>query len=87
MLIEGLFWHIGDGKRVKIWGDKWIPQPTTFTIQSPCSVLRVDATIDEIIDPIVGGWNVPPIHYIFHEEEAKLICNLPLSLGIINTTK
>jgi hypothetical protein len=37
-----------------------------------------DAKVAEIIDPTVGGWYVPLIHSVFHEE-AKLICNLPLS--------
>lgn len=55
LLKEGLFWRIGDGQWAKIWGDKWVPQPTNFTIQSPCSILMADAKVAEIIDPTVGN--------------------------------
>lgn len=53
--MEGLFWLLGDGKRVKIWGDKWVPQPTTFMTQSPCTILPIDAKVTKPIDPIGGG--------------------------------
>lgn len=53
--MEGLFWLLGDGKRVKIWGDKWVPQPTTFMTQSPCTILPIDAKVTKLIDPIGGG--------------------------------
>jgi hypothetical protein len=53
--MEGLIWRIGDGKRVKIWGDKWVPQPPTFKIQSPSNSLPIDAMASELIDPVGGG--------------------------------
>jgi hypothetical protein len=79
LLIEGLIWRIGDGKQVKIWGDKWVPQPSTFKIQSPCKSLPMDAVVAELIDPVGRGWNIPLVKSIFNQEEAGLICNIPLS--------
>jgi hypothetical protein len=79
LLIEGLFWRIGDGKHVKIWGDKWVPQPATFEIQSLCNSLPVEAMVAELIDPVGRGWNIPLVKSIFNHEEAALICNIPLS--------
>jgi hypothetical protein len=29
----GLFWRIGNGENMRMWGDKWVPRPTTFSIQ------------------------------------------------------
>jgi hypothetical protein len=47
-------------------------------VQSPRSSLSIDAKVAELIDSGVRGWNVPLIQAIFSQEEAKLICNLPL---------
>lgn len=27
---QGCVWHVGNGKNIKIWKDKWIPIPSTF---------------------------------------------------------
>ena len=34
LLKEGLIWRIGNGSRVRIGKDKWLPHPSTFMIQS-----------------------------------------------------
>lgn len=31
---EGMFWRIGNGQMVRIWGDKWLPSPASFRAQS-----------------------------------------------------
>lgn len=28
----GAIWRIGDGKSLKVWGDCWLPTPTTFSV-------------------------------------------------------
>ena len=35
--------------------------------------------MDALIDPITKEWNAPLVRQVFMEEEAKLICNIPLS--------
>jgi hypothetical protein len=79
LLMEGLIWSVGDGKQVRIWGDKWMPQPSTFKIQSPCNSFPIDALVAALIDPVGRGWNVLLMKSIFKKEEAALICNMPLS--------
>jgi hypothetical protein len=32
LLKAGLLWRIGDEKKAHIWGDKWLPRPSTFKI-------------------------------------------------------
>jgi len=34
----------------------------------------------ELIDPVTKWWNVPPVHVVFNEEEANIICKISLSL-------
>jgi hypothetical protein len=79
LLREGLFWRIGDGESTRIWGDKWIPKPSSFLVQSPCVILNPEAKVKELMDQNMGGWNVELIRSIFHKDEAELICNLPCS--------
>lgn len=79
VLKEGMGWRIGNGQCAKIWGSKWLPTPTTFSVQSPCSQLAIDDKVAALIDPNQRGWNVPLIQSIFEKEEAETICNIPLS--------
>jgi hypothetical protein len=34
VIIRGAIWQVGDGKSIKVWGDSWVPVPTTFKIQA-----------------------------------------------------
>jgi hypothetical protein len=45
LLKEGLIWRIGNGTKVRIWKDKWVPHPSTFMIQSPHNMLSPEATV------------------------------------------
>jgi hypothetical protein len=45
VIIRGAMWHVGDGKSFKVWGDSWVPLPTTFKIQSPC--INLPASISQ----------------------------------------
>ncbi|XP_062167104.1 uncharacterized mitochondrial protein AtMg00310-like [Alnus glutinosa] len=47
LLSQGLIWRIGNGKSVKIWGDKWLPTPTTY--------------VAELIDEEQGSWKELPL--------------------------
>lgn len=77
--LQGWFGHIGDGKSVSIWGDKWIPKPSFYAIQTPCRMLDTDAKVCELIEPTTSRWNIPLIREVFWEDEAELISGLPVS--------
>jgi len=51
LLTKGLVWRIGNGFDVNIWGNKWLPTPSSFAVQSPMKVLTENATVSELIDP------------------------------------
>ncbi|KAK3212786.1 hypothetical protein Dsin_017492 [Dipteronia sinensis] len=52
----GIRWRVGRGSCIRIYGDRWIPRPSTFKIISP-QVLDVNATVETLMSPS-GGWDV-----------------------------
>ncbi|XP_059451054.1 uncharacterized protein LOC132181841 [Corylus avellana] len=79
LLREGLIWKVGCGEKIRIWHDRWIPQPHSFKVQSKPSILAPTATMKELLDDDTGGWNHNLVNQIFSPEEAQLILSLPLS--------
>lgn len=77
-----LIWRTGGEKEVKIWNDKWLPTPTTYSVQSPRIILSKDAKVKELIDQDTKCWKTSLINDIFMADEAEKICQLPLSMYI-----
>lgn len=72
-------WRIGDGEDMQVWGDKWIPMPSTFSVQTPINTLPADAKVKDLIDTYTKEWKVTIVKEIFWEEEAQSILKIPLS--------
>lgn len=66
---------------MKIWKDKWLPQPSTYMVQTPYSLLHLEATDSELIDGDSGWWNSTLLENIFTTEEVHLIQSLPVSVS------
>lgn len=58
LLKDELIWCIGDGKTIKIWGDKWLPTSSTYAVQIPRTILAEDAKVKEFINQDSKWWNV-----------------------------
>jgi hypothetical protein len=78
LLSQRLIWRVGDGQSIKVWGGKWLPTPSSFSIQSPATNLHTDATMSDLIDRDLRGWNHALIQKSFLAEEAKVIIGIPL---------
>jgi hypothetical protein len=78
LLNEGLLWRVGDGTSIRVWKDKWINVPSTYSIQSPVRLLHGDSTVSELIDVDTRWWKIDLIHEIFSKEEAEIICGIPI---------
>lgn len=79
VLKNGLILRVGDGSDVRIWGDKWLLSPTSFSIQSLHRILAMDARVKELINQYTKWWNYCLIKEILNAEEAHIICQIPLS--------
>ena len=64
---------------LKYGGDQWIPSPSTYTIRTLSRVFDGNQKVSSLIDVDSNWWNVPLIHELFCDEDASLICNIPIS--------
>ena len=78
LLKEGLVWRVGDRRKIKIWGEKWLPSPSTHAIQTPIRILDSEAKVCDLIDPDTNWWNISLIKEIFIKEEMEMICGMAI---------
>jgi hypothetical protein len=78
ILQEGPISRVGDENSIKIWGDRWIPAPTSYSIQSPVRLLDSEAKVSALVDASMMWWNISLIKRIFNEEEATKICSMAI---------
>jgi hypothetical protein len=78
LLKEGLIWRIGNGSKVRIWKDKWIPRHLTYMVQSTPTMLSLNAIVDELIDGDTKWWKSRLLDMLFTQEEVNLIHSIPV---------
>jgi hypothetical protein len=75
---RGHIWRIGDGTKVKIWEDHWVPTSPNrrvFSTRGQCLL----QTVDELIDPMSGTWDEALIRANLIPVDAERILRIPLS--------
>jgi hypothetical protein len=80
LIKEGLIWRVGNGQSIRLQGEKWLPLPTTYKVQSPLTTIHEEARVCELIDQDTHWWNVNLIKEAFNDEECKAIQTIPPSL-------
>ncbi|MCH91094.1 putative ribonuclease H protein, partial [Trifolium medium] len=78
ILKKGCFWTIGNGDRVNIWEDNWLPHQNGFKVWSKNQGNLDSNLVKDLIDPTTQQWNQNLINQIFLPFEAQQICQLPL---------
>lgn len=79
ILRDGIRWLVGNGRRIRKWKDKWIPNSTTLKVVFPQSVLDLGAKVSELINEERGAWNQSLVNRTFLSFEAETILCIPLS--------
>ena len=75
----GSRWRVGNGDKIRIWKDRWLPIPTTYKVISPPQTLHDEALVSNLINNNPHCWNSELIDEIFLPRDANLIKSLPLS--------
>jgi len=77
VLESGVIWRIGNGERVNIWKDPWIPRGTTRKVITPRGSNLLN-WVSELIDPITGGWDEELLNQTLWPEDAEVVRALPV---------
>ena len=78
-LKRGYIWRIGDGSKVNIWDDLWIPQSPSrkfLTVRGSNIISRVS----DLIDPSTGDWDEQLVQQTLWPLDACRILSIPLPL-------
>ena len=76
---KGMVWRIGDGKKVSLKEDKWLPDQVYRPVSYPLPSIPPDAKVSILIDEENGTWKEAAIRKKFLPHEAKKILSIPLS--------
>jgi hypothetical protein len=79
LLHKGILWRVGDGTKIQIWRDRWLPTPTTYKIQSAPIPQMEDSRVAMLINRDTKMWDISLLHVLFRHEEVKVITNMPIS--------
>lgn len=78
---QGYIWRIGSGSSVNIWRDPWIPRAWSRGVITPRNGNLLE-TVDELISPIDGKWDMQLVRDTFMPVDTHLILNIPLRDGM-----
>jgi hypothetical protein len=84
LLQEGLMWRVGNGSRIKLWNDKWIPA-TPYKVLDPVRILSRDARVADIINREANWWDIPLIEQFFSRRPWRIFAVSLLALGLKRT--
>jgi hypothetical protein len=79
LLLNGVIWRIGNGKDVRVWGEKWVPIPSSFSIKTPKPAHLENMTVSNLINMNTHQCDKSLISSIFLPKDAAAILSIPLS--------
>ncbi|XP_062152738.1 uncharacterized mitochondrial protein AtMg00310-like [Alnus glutinosa] len=76
VLENGLIWRVGNGEKIRIWGDKWLPNSYDFLVHSPPNGLDNEDKVCSLIDPLTSRWKTNILGEYFDPVEVEMISRL-----------
>jgi hypothetical protein len=75
---KGLRWGVGDGEKIKILADPWIPGVKPYML-NPLIPIPQDQMVSSLIIEDLKAWDVELVRTIFHEATADKVLQIPIS--------
>lgn len=79
ILKTGCCWRVGNGYSIRVHWDRWIPNHPTNKVLYLTNEESEGLWLSDLIDPKLHWWRRELIMSLFHIEDAKAICRIPLS--------
>ena len=78
----GLRWNIGNGRKARIWTDRWIPIANSFMVVSPRPQNFKDELVETLLDREFGRRNTNVVKNSFLPHEVEAILSIPISQSL-----
>jgi hypothetical protein len=75
---RGYIWRVGNGDKINIWSDPWVPTSHDRRVTSARGNAIV-TKVSDLIDPYTGQWDEPLLRDIFNAIDAEPILQIPLN--------
>lgn len=75
-------WNIGNGRRARIWPNRWITIPNPLMVASPRPQNFEGDLAENLLDQEFGRWNTSAIKNSFLPHEAEAILSIPISQSL-----
>lgn len=76
---KGSWWYIGNGRKVHIWNDRWIPRPNSTKLVSPWRAQYKVEMVSDLIDIDRRGWDAAKVRSILMLHKAEIVLGIPIS--------
>lgn len=76
LLLRGIRWRIGDGTKIRVFSDPWIPAPSSFRVITPFNFLSDQLQVSDLLDH--GKWRMDLLEVLFCPRDRELISHIPV---------
>jgi hypothetical protein len=74
---RGYVWRVGNGERIDIWQDPWIPSSPDRRITTPRGTILY-SKVSDLIDPVTEQWDNEILVSLFNPLDVSRILQIPL---------
>jgi hypothetical protein len=75
---RGYIWRVGNGEKINIYTDPWIPSSWNRMILSPRGN-GLYSKVSELINPVMGTWDIELLNSLFSVVDVQRILEIPLN--------
>lgn len=83
VLKKGTRQRLGNGRRIHIWEDKWLPTPTSYKVISPPANFEDFPMVSSLIDLDSRWWKAYLVRSLFLPFKASTILKISLSYNLL----
>ena len=76
---KGSRWRIGNGAKVQIWGDRWLPLSSTYKVVTPCPTVGNDSLVAALINDQRREWDSDALQSTLMPKDVESVLAIALS--------